>query len=308
MICDIMIRIMVRWVNYVLKSMTGYGRNEAIEGGKKILCEIKSVNHRYSDYSVKVPRYYGFLEDKVRQYVSQFIKRGKIDIYVSVESFQEADREITINEELAKSYIDALKKLRDSFRLKDDISTMGVSRFPDIFVSERIEEDEDAIWEAVKKVLDPAIDAFVKMREREGSRIEEDLKARVLYMKSLAEKIEKRSPETVKEYKDKLYDKIKEVLENREVDEARVLTEVAIFADKVAVNEELVRLSSHFEEFFQIISAPEPAGRKLDFLIQEINREINTTGSKACDIEIAKTVVELKAETEKLREQIQNIE
>ena len=292
----------------MLKSMTGYGRNEAIEGGKKILCEIKSVNHRYSDYAVKVSRYYGFLEERVKKYVSEYIKRGKVDIFVGIESFAEADKEISVNKELAKSYIEALQTLRDSFDLKDDISTMEVSRYPEIFISERKEEDEEEIWENVKSVLTPALENFVSMREREGKRIEDDLKNRIEYMKTIAGKIEKRSPETVAEYSQKLYDKIKEVLSDKEVDDARVLTEVAIFADKVAVNEELVRLSSHFEEFYQIIQSPEPAGRKLDFLIQEINREINTTGSKASDIEIAKMVVELKAETEKLREQIQNIE
>lgn len=299
---------MVKWVILVLKSMTGYGRNEAITGGKKIMCEIKSVNHRYSDYSIKVPRYYGFLEDKVRGYVSSCIKRGKIDIYISVESYDEADRDISVNSELAKSYIEALIKLRDEFNLRDDISVMSVARYPDIFVQERKEEDEDEIWENVKSVLDGAVTAFTAMREREGERIQKDLEARVEYMKTLAHSIEERSPQTVEEYRMRLYDKIKEVLADREIDEARILTEAAIFADKVAVNEEMVRLASHFEEFYQIVNSNEPAGRKLDFLIQEINREINTTGSKASDIDIAKIVVELKAETEKLREQIQNIE
>lgn len=299
---------MVKWVNYVLKSMTGYGRNEAIEGGKKILCEIKSVNHRYSDYSIKVPKYYGFLEDKVREFVSKHVSRGKIDVYIGIESYAEADKEIVVNKELAKSYIEALYSLRDEFNLRDDISVNSVSRYPDIFVQERKAEDEEEIWQNVKTVLEPALTSFTQMREREGERIQKDLEARVCYMKTLAAKIEERSPETVREYRERLYEKIKDVLENREIDDARVLTEVAIFADKVAVNEEMVRLSSHFEEFFGICKRGEPAGRKLDFLIQEINREINTTGSKASDIEIAKIVVDLKAETEKLREQIQNIE
>lgn len=292
----------------MLKSMTGYGRKEEIADGKRILCEIKSVNHRYADYNIKVPRHYGFLEERVRNLVSAYIKRGKVDIYIAVEDFEESDKVITVNYELAQNYYDALCALRDKFGLKDDITAMGLSRYPDIFVTTQKEEDEESVWETVKKVLVPTVESFVSMREREGERIEKDLKARIEYMKTLAKKIEKRSPETVKEYSDRLYEKIKEVLSEKDVDDARVLTEVAVFADKVAVNEELVRLSSHFEEFFGIISAPEPAGRKLDFLIQEINREINTTGSKALDIEIAKTVVELKAETEKLREQIQNIE
>ena len=292
----------------MLKSMTGYGRNEAIVGGKKILCEIKSVNHRYSDYSVKVPKYYGFLEDKIREFASKYISRGKVDIYVAIESYEEADKDIVVNKELAKAYLDALYSLRDEFGLNDDISVMALSRYPDIFIQERKEEDEEEIWNSVKTVLEPAVMSFTKMREREGERIQKDLEARVNYMKTLAAKIDERSAETVKEYQTRLYEKIKEVLEDREIDDARVLTEVAIFADKVAVNEEMVRLSSHFEEFFGITASDMPAGRKLDFLIQEINREINTTGSKASDIEIAKIVVELKGETEKLREQIQNIE
>ena len=251
---------MVKWVILVLKSMTGYGRNEAITGGKKIMCEIKSVNHRYSDYSIKVPRYYGFLEDKVRGYVSSCIKRGKIDIYISVESYDEADRDISVNSELAKSYIDALIKLRDEFSLRDDISVMSVARYPDIFVQERKEEDEDEIWENVKSVLDDAVTAFTAMREREGERIQKDLEARVEYMKTLAHSIEERSPQTVEEYRTRLYDKIKEVLADREIDEARILTEAAIFADKVAVNEEMVRLASHFEEFYQILNSNVPGG------------------------------------------------
>lgn len=292
----------------VLKSMTGYGRNEAVINGKKITCEIKSVNHRYSDYTVKVPRYYGFMEDRARTYVSGFISRGKIDVYVAVESYDEADKEIKLNTGLAKSYIDALCALRDTFGLKDDISVSRVARYSDIFRAEKTEEDEEELWSAVLTVMQPMMEQFLSMREREGERIEKDLCQRVEYMKTLCEKIDKRSPETVKEYSDRLYAKIKEVLEDRAVDEARVLTEVAIFADKVAVNEEIVRLESHFKEFYNIISKNEPAGRKLDFLIQEINREVNTTGSKCNDIEIARLVVELKGEIEKLREQIQNIE
>lgn len=303
-----MIRIMVKWVKYVLKSMTGYGRNEAIEGGKKILCEIKSVNHRYSDYTIKVPRYYGFLEDKVRKFASEFISRGKVDIYIAVESYEQADKEILVNTELAKSYLKAFTTLRDELGLADDISVMKLAHYPDIFIAEQKAENEDEIWQSVKKVLEPAAASFTAMREREGERIQKDLEQRVEYMKTLAAKIDERSPQTVKEYRERLYEKLKEILDGKEIDESRILTEAAIFADKVAVNEELVRLASHFDEFYAITASNEPAGRKLDFLIQEINREINTTGSKANDIEIARLVVELKAETEKLREQIQNIE
>ncbi|MBS7298462.1 MAG: YicC family protein [Eubacteriales bacterium] len=292
----------------MIKSMTGYGRSEAVIDGKKIYCEIKSVNHRYSDYSIKVPRNHGFLEDKIKKLASEKISRGKVDIYVGIEYCETSDRKIYLNSELAKEYISALSQLRDEMSLRDDISVMGVARFPDIFRAERLEEDEDKLWEAVKEVTGKALAEFTAMREREGERIEKDLTARIEYMRSVAAKVEERSPETVEEYKNKLYSKIAEVLDGREVDEARVLTEVAIFADKIAVNEETVRLCSHFDEFYKIISSDEPAGRRLDFLIQEINREINTTGSKSNDIEISRYVVELKGETEKLREQVQNIE
>jgi uncharacterized protein (TIGR00255 family) len=288
--------------------MTGYGRNEAVIDGKKILVEIKSVNHRFADYNIKVPRHLGFLEDKVKKLASESVTRGKIDIYVSVESGEEADKDILLNTELAKSYIDALYELRDKFGLKDDITVSNVARYTEIFRAERREEDEEALWRAVSSVMKEALSAFVAMRSREGERIREDLVARIEYMRSLAKKVDERSPQTVKEYSDRLYAKIKEVLSDRTVDEGRILTEVAIYADKVAVNEETVRLSSHFEEFNKIISDGEPAGRRLDFLIQEINREVNTIGSKAQDIEIAKIVVSLKGEIEKLREQIQNIE
>ncbi len=292
----------------MLKSMTGYGRQEAVTGGKKIQVEIKSVNHRFSDYSIKVPRHLGFLEDKMRGYISEQVTRGKIDVFVTVENYDEADRDIILNEELAKNYIEVLRELRDKFDLRDDISVSSVSRYSDIFKTERREEDQEEIWQLVKTVAADALEGFLAMRSREGERIEKDLRERIEYMKELAQKVDERSPQVVAEYKEKLYTKIKELLEDREIDETRILTEVAIFADKVAVNEETVRLTSHFEEFNRILDSGEPAGRKLDFLIQEINREVNTIGSKANDLETAKIVVTLKGEIEKLREQIQNIE
>lgn len=292
----------------MLKSMTGYGRQEVVTDGKKILVEIKSVNHRYADYNIKVQRHLGYMEDKIRKHVSESITRGKVDIYLNVENYETADKQITLNKPMAENYINVLKQLRDEFGLRDDISVTSVARNPDIFLTERIEEDEEQLWNTVKTVLDEALSDFVSMREREGERIERDLCERIEYMRTLVTGIDERSPQTVKEYSDRLYEKIKDVLDGREIDEARILTEVAIYADKVAVNEETVRLVSHFSEFDNIINCGEPAGRKLDFLIQEINREVNTIGSKASDIEIAKTVVTLKGEIEKLREQIQNIE
>ena len=288
----------------MLKSMTGYGRREAVTEGKKILVEIKSVNHRYSDYNIKVQRHLGFLEDKIRKYVSSSITRGKVDIYLNVENYETADKQITLNKEIAKNYIDVLYQLRDEFGLKDDITVSNVASNPDIFSTERVEEDEEALWNTVKTVLDGALSDFIAMREREGERIQKDLCERIDYMRTLVKEVDERSPQTVKEYSDKLYEKIKEVLDGKEIDEARILTEVAIYADKVAVNEETVRLGSHFEEFDTIINSGSPAGRKLDFLVQEINREANTIGSKAQDAEITRAVVDMKSEIEKIREQI----
>lgn len=292
----------------MLKSMTGYGRQEVIADGKKINIEIKSVNHRYSDFNIKYPRHYAFLEDRIKKHAAQKITRGKVDIFLTIENYETTDEEIEINRAVTENYIDALKKLRDEFSLADDISVMTVARNQDVFSIKKRDEDEEQIWNNVRTALDAALSDFTEMRRREGERIQADLEARVEYMKTLVQKVEERSPETVKEYQSRLYDKIKEILEDREIDEARVLTEVAIYADKVAVNEETVRLASHFAEFYNIIGSGEPAGRRLDFLIQEINRETNTIGSKASDIEIARIVVELKGEIEKLREQIQNIE
>lgn len=291
-----------------MKSMTGYGRHEAVVGNKKILAEVRSVNHRYSDYNIKLPRHYYFLEERVRKLAAGYIARGKVDIMITIETCNGDDRDILLDKSGAESYIKALYELRDSFGLKDDISVMSVARNSEIFKVERREEDQDELWSCVEPVLKEALELFCQMRQREGERIRADLENRVGYMRTLAARIEERSPETVEEYQKKLYAKIKELLGSDAPDEQRILTETAIFADKVAVNEETVRLDSHFKEFCEITASELPAGRRLDFLVQEINREINTIGSKASDIEISKLVLELKGELEKLREQIQNIE
>lgn len=292
----------------MIKSMTGYGHVEGVFEGKRVVAEIRSVNHRYADYNIKVPRYYGFLEDMARKYVSSYISRGKVDVYISVESYGETDKQITLNSALASSYIDALRQIRDEFGVIDDISVSSVARFGDIFLSERKEEDAEQIWQTVLCALEPAVKQFIQMREREGERMLEDVKQRADFMLSLVAEVEKRSPERAVEYRERLYAKMAEVLEASDIDESRILAEAAIYADKIAVDEETVRLRSHFTELDTILSSGEPAGRKLDFLIQEINREINTIGSKANDMQTAKIVVDLKAELEKMREQVQNIE
>ncbi len=288
--------------------MTGYGRFEGIIGTKKVLAEIRSVNHRFADYNIKVPRSYGFLEEKVRNFLSDYINRGKVDVYLAIESYSDTDRDVVLNEPLAKSYIEALRTLRERFDLKDDISVSSVARINDIFDMERKQEDAEEIWAVAKEGLGAAVSDFVAMREREGERLYRDLEEKRDNMKALAAEIEKNAPERVEAYRQRLIEKLEEVLNSNDIDEARILTEAAIFADKVAIDEETVRLASHFEEFDKIINSSEPAGRKLDFLIQEINREINTIGSKANDLDISKVVVSFKAELEKLREQIQNVE
>lgn len=292
----------------MIKSMTGYGRQEKLVGTRKILAEVKSVNHRFADYSIKLPRHMMFLDEKVRALAAEYITRGKVDIYISVENYADNTADIILNEALAASYIKALETLRDKFSLADDISVSSVARNTELFITERVSEDEDEVWEAVSVVLREAFEAFCSMREREGARICSDLRKRVEYMQSIARKIDERAPEVVADYEKRLYDKIKETLGDRNIDDARVLTEVAVFADKAAINEETVRLASHFDEYFEILDSGKPAGRRLDFLVQEMNREINTIGSKANDLAISKMVVELKGELEKIREQIQNIE
>lgn len=292
----------------MIKSMTGYGRFEGIVENKKILAEIRSVNHRFADYNIKVPRNYGFLEEKVRKFLADKINRGKIDVYLSIESIDTSDKDVCLNAPLAESYISALKELCEKFSLKDDISVSSVARFGDIFIAQRKSEDEEKIWQCAKIALESAADDFVAMRKREGERLYADLTEKKNTMQDLERQIALHAPERTEMYRNRLYEKLKEVLSDTQIDEARILTEAAIFADKAAIDEETVRLESHFEEFDKIINAPEPAGRKLDFLIQEINREINTIGSKANDLEISKTVVAFKAELEKMREQVQNVE
>jgi len=288
--------------------MTGYARVEGIFENKKVLAEIRSVNHRYADYNIKVPRYYGFLEENVRKFVSGYVSRGKIDVYIAMESCGETDREITVNLPLAGSYVEALRTLQDEFGLAGDITVSSLARYSDIFSAERKQEDADEIWNTVLMALKPAMEQYAAMREREGLRMVEDIRARAAAMLGMVGEVELRSPQCVVEHRNRLETKLKEVLSSTTIDEGRILTEAAIFADKIAVAEETVRLRSHFVELETILAAPEPSGKKLDFLIQEINREINTIGSKANDIEIARIVVDLKAELEKMREQVQNIE
>lgn len=292
----------------MIKSMTGYGRAEELVDGMYISVEFKSVNHRYFDFSARVPRIYGFLEEKLKTFANSCVSRGKIDCFVSVENLEETDTEIIVNHSLAEGYINAIKELSERFSLENDITAYTLSRFPDVLTLHKAADDEEKIWQSVKGVAQKAIDRFISMREIEGEKLKNDVLSRADFIIEKVGFIERRSPETVKEYNEKLKFRMKELLEDTLIDEQRLLNEAAIFADKIAVAEETVRLRSHISQLRELVNSDEAVGRKLDFLVQEINREANTIGSKAQDVDIAKCVIAIKAEVEKIREQIQNIE
>ena len=292
----------------MIKSMTGYGKSEQTIDSLNVTVEIKSVNHRYFEFSARVPREYGFLEEKLKKYCNSLITRGKVEGYVSVEDLEEREMEVNVNETLAAGYVKALKELSERFGLKDDISAVTLSRYPDVITLHKASEDEERIWNAVKTVAETAVSKFIEMRETEGSKLRGDILSRADYIIECVEFIEGRSPETVREYNEKLKQRMKELLGDAAVDEQRLLNEAAIYADKIAVDEETVRLRSHISQLREFMNSSEAIGRKLDFLVQEINREANTIGSKAQDVDIAKKVIAIKAEVEKIREQVQNIE
>lgn len=292
----------------MIKSMTGYGKSEQTIDSLNVTVEIKSVNHRYFEFSARVPREYGFLEEKLKKYCNSLITRGKVECYVSVEDLEEREMEVNVNETLAAGYVKALKELSERFGLKDDISAVTLSRYPDVITLHKASEDEERIWNAVKTVAETAVSKFIEMRETEGSKLRGDILSRADYIIECVEFIEGRSPETVREYNEKLKQRMRELLGDASVDEQRLLNEAAIYADKIAVDEETVRLRSHISQLREFMNSSEAIGRKLDFLVQEINREANTIGSKAQDVDIAKKVIAIKAEVEKIREQVQNIE
>lgn len=292
----------------MIRSMTGFGRGESIQDGKEFTVEIKTVNHRYSDIFIKMPRQIGFLEDRVRDIVGKAISRGKVDVYITYYNYSDDSKQVTLDEALAKTYISAVESMRDKFSLKDDISVSLISRFPDVLRVEQAEEDEEYLWSLLKVAVEKALDSLIKMREIEGERLKKVLLDRAVYIDSILEEIAEHAPEIPKEYKIKLEARIKELLDQQPVDENRLAMEVAVFADRCNIDEELVRLTSHVAQLKEALSVDQPVGRRLDFLVQEMNREINTIGSKANDLSITRYVVEVKSEIEKIREQIQNIE
>ena len=295
----------------MIRSMTAFGRSKKCVGGKDITIEIRSVNNRFFDCSVKIPRSFSFLEEKIKPYLqANSISRGKVDVYIGIDVIDSPVPEITIDEGYATAYIKALQELAAKYPLEDDISVMKVAQNHDIFVIRKSEEDIEKEWADVREVLDEALEKFIAGRKREGENIEADIKLKVNHIASLVDKIEALSISDISGYREKLEARLREMLSDNKLvfEESRILTECAIFADKIAIDEEIVRLRSHFSAFNDILSANEPAGRKLDFLLQEMNRETNTIGSKCQNSSIARIVVEVKSEFEKIREQIQNIE
>lgn len=291
----------------LIKSMTGFGRGEFTQGTSTFSVDVRSVNHRYSDISVRMPRAMSVLEEKVREYVSERISRGKVDVYINYSTFGQ-NSQVKLDTNLAKAYMDSLFTLKEMFSIKDDISLSLLTRFPDIMTLETAEQDMDELWLILREALKAAFDSLVDMRRREGERLKNDLLEKLVNVKNIVGNIKEKSYSIVDEYKNKLYDRIKELTKDIPIDENRLLTEVAVFADKSSIDEEIVRLESHMEELRKALNFNGSVGKKLDFIIQEMNREVNTIGSKITDLEILNNVITIKTEIEKIREQVQNIE
>ena len=292
----------------MIKSMTGFGSAKGTVEGLNITVELKSVNNRYLDVSVRMPRSFMFAEEAVKSAVQRHISRGKVDVFVSVDSSDAGDITVKVNEALLKGYIDAVRSISEEYSLPADMTAFGVSRFPDVLSVEKKDLDADAISAGIVDITEHALDDFDAMRLREGEKLRDDVLGRLETISDFVAEVETKSPETVKEYRARLESKMAEVLGSAGIDENRILAEAAIFADHIAVDEETVRLRSHMSQLRKMINGSSPTGRKIDFLIQEFNREANTIGSKCQNSDIAHTVVELKSEIEKIREQIQNIE
>ena len=292
----------------MIKSMTGYGGAKGEVNAIAVTAELKSVNNRFLDVSVRLPKSCLFAEEAVRAAVAEKIGRGKVDVFITVDTSRAEEAMIRVNDNLAAAYLKAVRDTAEKYGLDGDVSALNLVRFPEVLSAEKTDTDRDAVAQAISAVLAEALEGFDAMRAREGGKLQEDILKKLDGLEAMVGAVEARSPETVKEYREKLYARMQEVLADTAVDEGRILQEAAIYADKVAVDEETVRLRSHIDQFRQLLAAGSPVGRKLDFLVQEMNREANTTGSKCADSAIARTVIDMKAELEKIREQIQNIE
>jgi len=290
-------------------SMTGFGRGEYKDDNYYFLVECKTINHKYCDINIRLPRKISFLEDKARNFVKNHIKRGRVDIYIKLDLLGSEDVNLKFDESLANQYVNILKEIRDKYDLVDDISVMNIAKFPEIIKTEEKEEDEDLLWSMLSKALEQTLVNLTEMRCEEGKILANDVLERCELLRNIIEEVEKYSHTVVLDYKEKLNNRISEILENPSlVDENRLAQEVAIYADKSSITEEIVRFKSHIEQLKSTIVKNESIGRKIDFLIQEMNRETNTIGSKSSDLNITNLVVEIKSELEKIREQIQNIE
>ena len=292
----------------LIKSMTGYGRAVQTVNGREFTVEVRSVNNRYLDCNVKLPRMVSFAEDAVKQAVKAAISRGKVDVYITIKSEAEADTKITLNTAIMEGYLSAMRQMVDTYGVKDDISVSTMSRLPEIFTVEKPEVDEEQLKSDLLQVVAAALEGYNAFRAAEGAALDADLRSRGNTILELVSQVESGNAQTVIDYRARLYNKLKEVLANTAIDESRILTEAAIFADKVAVDEETVRLRSHLKQMNTMLTTGGAVGRKLDFLLQEMNREANTIGSKCTDVRLARIVVDIKAELEKIREQTQNIE
>ena len=291
-----------------MNSMTGYGRSRQVLDGREITVEIRSVNHRYLEYSARIPRMYGYLEEKLKTFLQSSVSRGKVEVTVTIQNLTGGDTVVQINQALAKGYLDAMRSQAESLGLKDDLTLSTLTRFNDVFTLQKLEEDQQVIWNSVQQVARQALDQFLEVRRREGERLKLDWLQKRERLNGHVAAVEEQSPKTVAAYRERLLQKMEELLADRCIDQQRILLEAGLYAEKIAVDEETVRLKSHLEQFAQMMEQSGPVGRKLDFLVQEINRETNTIGSKAQDLAVTRRVVEMKSEIEKIREQIQNIE
>ncbi len=292
----------------MLKSMTGYGRAQEIIDGRDILVEIRSVNHRYYEFSARIPRAYGYLEEKLKSLLQGKVARGKVEVNVTIFNTEGKDALVEVNKSIAKGYIDALNTVNEELNLRNDLALSHLMRLPDVFTVQKTVDYEEVIWNCVSVVANKALDKFIEMRVSEGERLKNDLLEKLCAIEDKVEIVETQSPKLTENYRNRLYTKLKEILSDTNIDEQRILTEAAIFSEKVAVDEETVRLRSHIAQFREMIEESDVIGKKFDFYVQEMNRETNTIGSKAQDLIITKTVIEMKSDIEKIREQIQNIE
>lgn len=292
----------------MILSMTGFGRAQKVIGGRDVTVEIRSVNSRFFEYSSRMPRNCTFLDDKLKKLLNESISRGKVELSLQVQSVDAQDTAVEVNMEMAKGYLKAIREMSVTLGVPNDVTAMTLARMPDIFTVRKLEKDEEQFWLDVREVAQEALESFLAMRAAEGEKLRDDVLARLATLESYVTAVEENSAGRVQKYTEKLYARLKTVLEDRTVDDARVLTEAAIFADKTAVDEETVRLRSHIAQYRDMLGMNSPIGKKLDFLTQELNRETNTIGSKCSDVAITRVVVEMKGEIEKIREQIQNIE